>query len=116
MIKKIIKKQKNKGLGALLLPLAKAALSVFGSEKKKKYGKKKKNNFDKMRRSKNGRTFLACYQRTTRAHLPANIHLARPYKQRPYLKEKEDVRELLQLLPLNKGKELEIIFVLQKNS
>ena len=69
-----------------------------------------------MRRSKNGRTFLACYQRTTRAHLPANIHLARPYKQRPYLKEKEDVRELLQLLPLNKGKELEIIFVLQKNS
>ena len=33
--KKIIKKQKNKGLGALLLPLAKAALTVFGSEKKK---------------------------------------------------------------------------------
>ena len=29
----------------------------------------------------NGRTFLACCKRTTRAHLPANIHLARPYKQ-----------------------------------
>ena len=29
----------------------------------------------------NDRTFLACYKRTTRAHLPANIHLARPYKQ-----------------------------------
>ena len=30
----------------------------------------------------NSRTFLARYKRTTRAHLPANIHLARPYKQR----------------------------------
>ena len=30
----------------------------------------------------NGRTFIAHYKRTTRAHLPANIHLARPYKQR----------------------------------
>ena len=29
----------------------------------------------------NGRTFLARYKRTTRAHFPANIHLARPYKQ-----------------------------------
>ena len=28
----------------------------------------------------NGRTVFACYKRTTRAHLPANIHLARPYK------------------------------------
>ena len=28
----------------------------------------------------NGRTFFARYKRTTRAHLPANIHLARPYK------------------------------------
>ena len=30
----------------------------------------------------NGRTFLARYKRTTRAHFPANIHLPRPYKQR----------------------------------
>ena len=30
---------------------------------------------------RNGRTFLARYKQTTRAHLPANIHLARPYKQ-----------------------------------
>ena len=29
----------------------------------------------------NGRNFLARYKRTTRAHLPANIHLARLYKQ-----------------------------------
>ena len=29
-----------------------------------------------------GRNFLACYKRTTRAHLPANFHLARVYKQR----------------------------------
>ena len=33
--KKIRKKQKGKGLGALLIPLAKAVLSVFGSGKKK---------------------------------------------------------------------------------
>ena len=32
--KKIIKKQKGKGLGELLIPLAKAALSIFGSRKK----------------------------------------------------------------------------------
>ena len=30
----------------------------------------------------NSRTFLARYKQTTRAHLTANIHLARPYKQR----------------------------------
>ena len=30
----------------------------------------------------NGRTFLARYKRTTKAHFPANIHLPRPYKQR----------------------------------
>ena len=30
----------------------------------------------------NGKTFLALYKWTTRAHLPCNIHLARPYKQR----------------------------------
>ena len=30
----------------------------------------------------NGRTFLALYKQTTRANLPANIHLARPCKQR----------------------------------
>ena len=30
----------------------------------------------------NGRTFYAKYKRTTRAELPANVHLQRPYKQR----------------------------------
>ena len=30
----------------------------------------------------NGRTFLAPYKRTTRPHLPANIHLTKLYKQR----------------------------------
>ena len=30
----------------------------------------------------NGRTFYAKYNRTTRAELPANVHLQRPYKQR----------------------------------
>ena len=30
----------------------------------------------------NGRTFIARYQCATRAHLPANVCLARPYKER----------------------------------
>ena len=30
----------------------------------------------------NGRTFVARYERVTRDHLPANIRLERPYKQR----------------------------------
>ena len=30
----------------------------------------------------NSRTFIARYQRVTRAHLPANVHLAQPYKER----------------------------------
>ena len=30
----------------------------------------------------NGRTFYARYKRATRADLPANVHLERPYKQR----------------------------------
>ena len=30
----------------------------------------------------NSRTFYAKYKRTTRAALPANVHLRRPYKQR----------------------------------
>ena len=30
----------------------------------------------------NGRMFYAKYKRTTRAELPANVHLQRPYKQR----------------------------------
>ena len=42
MTKKIIKKQKGKGLGVLFLPL----------ERKRKYGKKKQNNYGKMRCSK----------------------------------------------------------------
>ena len=50
--KKIIKKQKGKGLGALLIPLAKAALSIFGLGKKRKNGEKKHNNYGKTRRSK----------------------------------------------------------------
>ena len=36
----------------------------------------------------NCRTFLAHYKQTAKAHLPANIHLARPYKQRAVPKEK----------------------------
>ena len=36
----------------------------------------------------NGRTFLARCRRTTRTHLPANIHLARTYKQRAVPKGK----------------------------
>ena len=30
----------------------------------------------------NGRTFYTKYKRTTRAQLPANVHLQRPYRQR----------------------------------
>ena len=30
----------------------------------------------------NGRTFYAKYKRTTRAELPANVHLQRGYRQR----------------------------------
>ena len=37
----------------------------------------------------NGRTFLARYKRTTRAHLTANIHLARSYKERAAPKGKK---------------------------
>ena len=48
----MIKKQEGEGLGALLLLLAKAALSVFGSGKKRKYGKEKQNNYGKTRHSK----------------------------------------------------------------
>ena len=62
----------------------------------------------------NGRTFLARYKRTTRAHLTANIHLARSYKERAAPKGKKDVHELLQLLLRNNDKELEIFFVLQR--
>ena len=57
---------------------------------------------------------VARYKRTNRAHLPANIYLARPNKQRAGPKGKEDVCELLQFLPLSKGKEWEIFFILQK--
>ena len=46
---KIIKKQKGGGLGALLIPLTKAALSAFGSGKKRRDGKKKQNNYGKTR-------------------------------------------------------------------
>ena len=30
----------------------------------------------------NGRTFITRYKRVTRAHLPANVCLARPYKEK----------------------------------
>ena len=46
---KIIKKRKGGGLGALLIPLTKAALSAFGSGKKRRDGKKKQNNYGKTR-------------------------------------------------------------------
>ena len=36
----------------------------------------------------NSRTFLAHYRQTTRAHLPENIHLERPYKEHPAPKGK----------------------------
>ena len=36
----------------------------------------------------NGKTFLAHYKRKTRAHLTANIHTERPYKERPASKAK----------------------------
>ena len=35
-----------------------------------------------MSNSPNSRTFIAGYQRVTHAHLPANVHLARPCKER----------------------------------
>ena len=50
--KKFIKKQKGKGLGVLLIPLAKAGLNIFGSGKKRKHGQKKQNNYGKTRYSK----------------------------------------------------------------
>ena len=50
--KQIIKKQKGKALGVLLIPLAKVALSLFGLGKKRKHGKKKQNNYGKTRPSK----------------------------------------------------------------
>ena len=36
----------------------------------------------KVSNSPNSRTFIAGYQRVTHAHLPANVHLARPCKDR----------------------------------
>ena len=90
--KSLIKKQKGEGLGALFIPLAKAALSVFGSgkkgQKKKKLGKRNriimvKTDVPKRVTLPNGTTFLLRYKQTTRAHLPANIHLERPYKEHP---------------------------------
>ena len=40
----------------------------------------------------NGRTFIARYQRATRAHLPANVRLARPYKERAAPKGRQQRR------------------------
>ena len=77
----------------LLIPLAKAALSVFSSGKKENMARRNrivmvKRDVPKRVTLPNGRTFLARCKQTTRAHLPANIHLARPYKQRAVPKEK----------------------------
>ena len=88
-LKKIIKKaKKGESLDVLLLPLAKAALSIFGLGKKKEENMARGSRIIMVKRDvpkkvilPNGRNFLARYKRTTRAHLPANIHLARPYKQ-----------------------------------
>ena len=40
----------------------------------------------------NGRTFIVRYQRATRAHLPANVRLARPYKERAAPKGRQQRR------------------------
>ena len=50
--KKIIKKQKGEGLGMLLIQLAKQHLAFLAWGKKRKDGKKKQNNYGKMRHSK----------------------------------------------------------------
>ena len=82
--KTILKKQKGEGLGALLPPLAKGALSVFGLGKKKENMARRnriimvKQDVPKRVTLPNCRTFLARFKRTTRAHLSANIHLAKP--------------------------------------
>ena len=62
----------------------------------------------------NGRTFLARYKQTTRAHLPANIHLARPYKQRAAPKEKRR-RSRAAAGQQGQGIGDEKFFLLQKN-
>ena len=43
----------------------------------------------------NGRTFLAHFKRKTRAHLPANIHIERPYKECPALTGKRRRRRAI---------------------
>ena len=64
----------------------------------------------------NSLTFLARYKRKTRVHLPANIHLARPYKERTAPKGK---RRRLRAAPApagqgTEGQETEGIFCFAK--
>ena len=70
-----------------LFHLAKAALSVFSSGKKEYIARRNrlimvKRDVPKRVTLPNSLTFLARYKRTARVHLPANIHLARSYKER----------------------------------
>ena len=91
--KKIIKKQKDEGIEALFVPLAKAALSVLARGKTVKMAKRNriimvKRDVPKRVTPPNGRTFLPRQKRTARANLPANIDLARPCKRRAVPKGK----------------------------
>ena len=89
-----MKKQKGKGSGAPLIPLAKVVLRVFGSGKKKENMARRnrilivKGDFPKIVTLPNDRTFLALYKQTNGAHFPANIHLAKVCKQLAVLKRK----------------------------
>ena len=76
--------------------MAKAALSVFGLGKKGQKKMARRNRIIMVKRDvlkrvtlPDGRTFLACYKRTTKAHLLENIHLERPNKEHPAPKEKK---------------------------
>ena len=62
----------------------------------------------------NGRTFLARYKWTTRAHLPANVHLARPYKQRAAPKGKRRHSQAAATPAAQQGQEFGYIFCFPK--
>ena len=117
--KKNYKEKKGEGLGALLIALAKAALSVFSSGKKEYMARRNrlimvKRDVPKRVTLPNSLTFLARYKRKTRVHLPANIHLARPYKERTAPKRK---RRRLRAAPApaaQQGQETEGIFCFAK--
>ena len=47
----------------------------------------------------NGRRFIARHQRVTRGHLPANLHLTQPYKERAVPKvDDEDGNKVAELV------------------